>query len=246
MIRHVVRDRGDVVVLGAGLAGLSASLAFARSGRRVLLLERDGPGVTGGADRLFECWDRPGIAHFRQPHNFLALGRQVLLDRAPDVLDDVLALGARENRQYELLPAEAREGDERFVSTCARRRYSSTRFGGRWKPMATSYSRHPRALLGCLQTATGPTALFVWAVSGPGMAGRFAPSWSLTRLAGPRRLAPGSQPWEPGRCSSAEANAACSTTAAISVFAMARRSRATRSCWADRAARSATSPLPSS
>jgi 2-polyprenyl-6-methoxyphenol hydroxylase-like FAD-dependent oxidoreductase len=121
MIRHVVRDRGDVVVLGAGLAGLSASLAFARSGRRVLLLERDGPGVTGDADRLFECWDRPGIAHFRQPHNFLALGRQVLLDRAPDVLDDVLALGARENRQYELLPAEAREGDERFVSICARR-----------------------------------------------------------------------------------------------------------------------------
>ena len=77
MIRHVVRNRADVVVLGAGLAGLSASLAFARGGRRVLLLERDGPGVTGDADRLFEGWDRPGIAHFRQPHNFLALGRQV-------------------------------------------------------------------------------------------------------------------------------------------------------------------------
>ena len=105
MIRHVRGDRGDVVVLGAGLAGLSASLAFARSDRRVLLQERDGPGVAGNADRLFECWDRPGIAHFRQPHNFLALGRQVLLDRAPDVLDDILALGAKENRQYELLPA---------------------------------------------------------------------------------------------------------------------------------------------
>jgi hypothetical protein len=108
-------------VLGAGLAGLSASLAFALSDRRVLLQERDGPGVAGNADRLFECWDRPGIAHFRQPHNFLALGRQVLLDRAPDVLDDILALGARENRQHELLPAEAQEGDERFVSICARR-----------------------------------------------------------------------------------------------------------------------------
>jgi 2-polyprenyl-6-methoxyphenol hydroxylase-like FAD-dependent oxidoreductase len=121
IIRHVTRDRVDVVVLGAGLAGLSASLACARSGRRVLLLERDGPGVAGNADRLFECWDRPGIAHFRQPHNFLALGRQVLLDRAPDVLDEILALGAREIRQYELLPAEAREGDQRFVSICARR-----------------------------------------------------------------------------------------------------------------------------
>lgn len=37
------------------------------------------------------------------------------------MLDDVLALGARENRQYELLPAEVQPGDERFVSICARR-----------------------------------------------------------------------------------------------------------------------------
>jgi 2-polyprenyl-6-methoxyphenol hydroxylase-like FAD-dependent oxidoreductase len=121
MIWRVTRDWGDVVVLGAGLAGLSASLAFARSGRRVFLLERDRPGVAGDADRLFECWDRPGIAHFRQPHNFLAAGREVLLDRAPDVLNGILALGARENRQYQLLPAEAQEGDKRLVSICARR-----------------------------------------------------------------------------------------------------------------------------
>jgi 2-polyprenyl-6-methoxyphenol hydroxylase-like FAD-dependent oxidoreductase len=117
----VTGERVDVVVLGAGLAGLAASLAFARSGRRVLALERDGPGVAGDADRLFDRWERPGISHFRQPHNFLALGRQILLTRAPDVLDAVLALGARENRQYELLRAEARPGDETFVSLCARR-----------------------------------------------------------------------------------------------------------------------------
>lgn len=73
------------------------------------------------ADGLFERWDRRGIAHFRQPHNFLALGRQVLLAHAPDVLETVLALGATENRQYELLPGEAEPGDESFVSICARR-----------------------------------------------------------------------------------------------------------------------------
>jgi 2-polyprenyl-6-methoxyphenol hydroxylase-like FAD-dependent oxidoreductase len=77
--------------------------------------------AAGDADRLFEFWERPGIAHFRQPHNFLALARQVLLDRAPDVLDEVLALGGRENRQYELLPAALQSGDETFVSICARR-----------------------------------------------------------------------------------------------------------------------------
>jgi 2-polyprenyl-6-methoxyphenol hydroxylase-like FAD-dependent oxidoreductase len=117
----VTGERVDVVVLGAGLAGLSASLAFARSGWRVLALERDGPGVAGDADRLFECWERPGISHFRQPHNFLALARQILLTRAPDVLDGVLALGARENRQYELVRGQVRPGDEAFVSICARR-----------------------------------------------------------------------------------------------------------------------------
>jgi thioredoxin reductase len=90
MIRGVTGERVDVVVLGAGLAGLSAALAFARSGRRVLVLERDGPGVAGDADRLFEGSKRPGISHFRQPHNFLALARQILLTQAPDVLDAVL------------------------------------------------------------------------------------------------------------------------------------------------------------
>lgn len=120
-MRGVSACRADVVVLGAGLAGLSASLAFAKSGRRVLLLERDGPAVDGGADRLFECWERPGISHFRQPHNFLALARQVLLEQTPEVLDRVFALGALENRQYELLPGEPTPSDEALVSICARR-----------------------------------------------------------------------------------------------------------------------------
>ena len=33
--------RADVAVLGAGLAGLSAAIGFARRGRRVCVLERD-------------------------------------------------------------------------------------------------------------------------------------------------------------------------------------------------------------
>jgi 2-polyprenyl-6-methoxyphenol hydroxylase-like FAD-dependent oxidoreductase len=69
-------DRADVVVLGTGLAGLAAALAFARQGRRVILVERDGPPQGCDADGLFGDWDRRGIAHFRQPHNFLALARE--------------------------------------------------------------------------------------------------------------------------------------------------------------------------
>ena len=113
--------RADVAVLGGGLAGLSVALAFARSGRRVIVLERDGPIGNGGADELFDDWERPGIPHFRQPHNFLGLGRRVLLDEAPDVLEAVLGLGAVENRQYELLPGDPESQDESFVSNFARR-----------------------------------------------------------------------------------------------------------------------------
>jgi 2-polyprenyl-6-methoxyphenol hydroxylase-like FAD-dependent oxidoreductase len=114
-------QRADVVVLGGGLAGLSAALAFARRGRHVLVFERDGTVANGSADELFDDWERPGVAHFRQPHNFLGLGRRVLVDEAPDVLDAVLGLGAVENRQYELSPGTVDAQDKQFVSIWARR-----------------------------------------------------------------------------------------------------------------------------
>ena len=108
-------------MLGGGLAGLAAALAFGRRGRRVLVLERDPPVAGGGADTLFEDWERPGIAHFRQAHNFLGLARAVLHNEAPDVLARLLDLGATENRQYELLPGDVRPADESLVSIFARR-----------------------------------------------------------------------------------------------------------------------------
>ncbi len=118
---RVKRDRADVVVLGGGLAGLAAALAFGRRGRRVLVLERDPPASEGDADTLFRDWERPGIGHFRQPHNFLGLARQVLREEVPAVLARALDLGATENRQYELLPGELVQGDDSLVSVCARR-----------------------------------------------------------------------------------------------------------------------------
>jgi len=114
--------RTDVAVMGGGLAGLSAAIGFARRGRSVCVLERDASDPTqGDADLVFDGWERSGVAHFRQPHNFLGLGRRTLLEEAPDVLDRVLADGAFENRQYELVPGEPRPGDEALVSLCVRR-----------------------------------------------------------------------------------------------------------------------------
>ena len=108
--------------MGGGLAGLSAAIGFARRGRRVCVLERDSTAVhSREPDLVFDGWERAGVAHFRQPHNFLGLGRRTLLNEAPDVLDRVLADGAFENRQFELAPGDPRPGDESFVSICVRR-----------------------------------------------------------------------------------------------------------------------------
>jgi 2-polyprenyl-6-methoxyphenol hydroxylase-like FAD-dependent oxidoreductase len=108
--------------MGGGLAGLSAAIGFARRGRRVCVLERDAAGVEAREpDLVFDGWERSGVAHFRQPHNFLGLGRRTLLDEAPDVLDRVLADGAFENRQFELAPGDPRQGDDSLVSLCVRR-----------------------------------------------------------------------------------------------------------------------------
>lgn len=113
--------RFDVAVLGAGLAGAASALFLARRGRRVLLIDRDHGFASAAADTAFDAWARPGIPHFRQPHNFLGLAREVLSSEAPDVLEAMLALGAVENRQWELLPGERRAGDEALVSIFARR-----------------------------------------------------------------------------------------------------------------------------
>jgi 2-polyprenyl-6-methoxyphenol hydroxylase-like FAD-dependent oxidoreductase len=79
-----------VAALSGGPAGLAVALGFARKGRNVVLIERDGPPRGRDAVGFFERWDRRGIAHFRRPHNFLALARQVLLEYAPDVLETVI------------------------------------------------------------------------------------------------------------------------------------------------------------
>ena len=56
----MTKKSADVVVLGAGLAGLSAALAFARRGRRVLVLERDGPPASRDADGCSSAGSGPG------------------------------------------------------------------------------------------------------------------------------------------------------------------------------------------
>ena len=74
-----------LLVLGGGVAGLATALAASRGGHDVMLLERDTDAATDDTSGVFERWHRTGVAQFRQPHNFLGLGRRLLRDRAPDL-----------------------------------------------------------------------------------------------------------------------------------------------------------------
>jgi 2-polyprenyl-6-methoxyphenol hydroxylase-like FAD-dependent oxidoreductase len=116
----------QAIVIGAGVAGLSASLALARSGHEVTLVERDEGRLPPTVDAAFERWDRWGVPQARHSHAFLARLRNLLRDRAPDLLDALLSAGVTEMRFTERLPAEMedqspREGDEDLVALACRR-----------------------------------------------------------------------------------------------------------------------------
>jgi 2-polyprenyl-6-methoxyphenol hydroxylase-like FAD-dependent oxidoreductase len=113
-----------VMVLGAGIAGCTAALAFARGGHEVVVLDRgDMPSFDGwSADDVFQQWQRRGIGQFRQPHNFLGLARAVLRDRFADVYAAVLKMGATEVNQASFLGNAEREvGDENLATVACRR-----------------------------------------------------------------------------------------------------------------------------
>ncbi|WP_018680546.1 FAD-dependent oxidoreductase [Actinokineospora enzanensis] len=83
-----------IVVVGGGMAGLSAALFCARRGHRVTVLERDVATAPDGPDTAFDAWHRPGVPQARHSHKFLGRSCRVLEQEAPDVLDALLRAGA--------------------------------------------------------------------------------------------------------------------------------------------------------
>ena len=112
----------NVAVVGAGIAGLAAALAFARAGHRVVLLEKDAapPPATPGAS--FLDWDRPGVPQRRLVHGFLPLARKRLLEHLPDAVDLAVAAGAHHVDLLEPVAGrQPRPGDEDLVVLRSRR-----------------------------------------------------------------------------------------------------------------------------
>jgi len=114
-----------IIVVGGGIAGLGTALACARDGHVVTVLERDDTPMPTDADAAFE-WQRTGAPQVRHSHAFLARLRNLLRDRAPDVLGALLRAGATEIPFTAHLPTTlsdqlARPGDGELVALACRR-----------------------------------------------------------------------------------------------------------------------------
>ncbi|MDQ3569809.1 MAG: FAD-dependent oxidoreductase [Actinomycetota bacterium] len=115
-----------VLVVGAGVAGLGSALALSQQGHRVTVVERDTTTVPDSPDAAFEQWERRGAPQVRHSHAFLARLRNLLRDRAPDVLRHLHEAGATEVRFADQPPVtledrEPRPGDDDLVALACRR-----------------------------------------------------------------------------------------------------------------------------
>ena len=116
----------EVLVIGAGVGGLGSALALARAGHVVTVVERDELGMPPSPDAAFEHWRRRGAPQTRHSHAFLARLRNLLRDRSPGLLADLLEAGAAEidftrRPPPELRPMAPEPGDENLVALACRR-----------------------------------------------------------------------------------------------------------------------------
>jgi len=109
----------SVVVMGAGVTGLSVSVLLARDGHRVTLVDRDRLDVGEPLDSV--DWPRAGIPHFLLPHAFIPRGRELLLDQFPDVYAALIGAGARDVDTRPKIPGPPSEGDEQLQYVAVRR-----------------------------------------------------------------------------------------------------------------------------
>jgi 2-polyprenyl-6-methoxyphenol hydroxylase-like FAD-dependent oxidoreductase len=114
----------EILLLGAGVGGLSTAMLLARDGHQVTVLERD-PAAPPPPARAWEVWERRGVNQFRLPHLMLPRWRVLMERELPEVLEELLAAGGLRVNTLARLPearrGPLRDGDERFVTVTARR-----------------------------------------------------------------------------------------------------------------------------
>jgi len=114
-----------IVVLGAGMIGLSTAILLARDGHRVTVLERDPTEPPELASDAWTDWARTGVNQFRHMHVMLPRWYQDMRREIPDVIDELINAGAGQLNMVGMLPPSLtggeRPGDDRFDIVTARR-----------------------------------------------------------------------------------------------------------------------------
>lgn len=114
----------DIVVVGAGVAGLAAALELSGEGHNVTIVERDATPLPEDPHGAFE-WDRRGAPQVRHSHAFLARLRNLLRDNHPEVLAALYEAGATDMDFIAMLPEgmdrTRQPGDEDLVALACRR-----------------------------------------------------------------------------------------------------------------------------
>jgi len=114
----------EIVVVGAGLIGLSTALLLARDGHRVTVLEKD-PAPPPPPQAAWDDWERPGVNHFHLLHLMLPRWSAEMQRAVPAVIDGLLAAGAPRFNVLQALPTAwtggQQPGDDRFDTVTARR-----------------------------------------------------------------------------------------------------------------------------
>jgi glycine/D-amino acid oxidase-like deaminating enzyme len=113
-----------VIILGAGVGGLTTAILLARDGHEVTVLERD-PAPPPPAAQAWDDWQRRGVNQFRLPHFMLPRWRVQMAEELPEVLAELSAAGGLTVNLLGLLPESQRgpvqPSDARFDTVTARR-----------------------------------------------------------------------------------------------------------------------------
>jgi 2-polyprenyl-6-methoxyphenol hydroxylase-like FAD-dependent oxidoreductase len=115
-----------IIVLGAGMIGLSTAMLLARQGHEVSVLESDATLLPDSPEAAWRAWERKGVAQFRQPHYLHSGGREILDNHLPELKEALIAAGCVPFTTLDLIPRsiaerEERPGDERFATITGRR-----------------------------------------------------------------------------------------------------------------------------